>query len=287
MMIKPYIQLLRPRHYLKNALIFLPLIFSGLLLNSHALASSVAAFAAFSLLASTVYIINDLRDKELDKLHPKKKFRPLASGAVSTPAAITMVVLLLVLVAVFQYLANFSVIGFGLLGFYLLINVLYSFGLKNIPIVDIAILSLGFVIRVFYGADAIDVDVSNWLYLAVLASSFYLGLGKRRNEIKGLGTSTRKVNRHYTQEFLDKNMYVCLGLTIVYYSLWAIDPNQPVKLMFLTVPVVIAIVMTYSLAVESAESDGDPVNVLMSSRPLIGLVLLYGALMTGLVYLQP
>ena len=276
---------MRPKHYLKNVLIFLPLLFSGLLFDGDSIIRTGLAFIAFSFVASAVYIINDLKDRELDRLHPKKKYRPIASGDVSPATAIASVITLLVLAVGFQYLANFSVIGLGLLAFYLLINVFYSFGLKNIPIVDVSILSLGFVVRVFYGGDAVGVEVSNWLYLAVLAFSFYLSLGKRRNEIKGHGASTRKVNRFYSQEFLDKNMYVCLGLTIVYYSLWAIDPSQSVKHMFLTVPVVIAIVMTYSLAVESTKSDGDPVNVLLSSKPLVGLVAFYGLLMTGLVYL--
>lgn len=275
---------MRPKHYLKNFLIFLPLLFSGLLFDGDALSHSIFAFIAFSMVASVVYIINDLKDKNLDKLHPKKKFRPIASGEVSVPAAITLAVTLLVGAGAIQYYSNFSLIGIGLLVGYLTINTLYSFGLKNIPIVDVAILSLGFVIRVFYGGDAIDVEVSKWLYLAVLAFSFYLSLGKRRNEIKAVGSTTRKVNRFYTQEFLDKNMYVCLGLTIIYYSLWAIDPSQSHKLMFLTVPVVIVIAMTYSLSVESSQSDGDPVNVVFKSKALLALLALYGVLMTGLVY---
>lgn len=276
---------MRPKHYLKNVLIFLPLIFSGQLLDGVSLVHALAAFSAFSAVASVVYVINDLRDKKLDRLHPKKKNRPIASGKVSVAGAVVMTVVLLVLAAVFQSFANVSVTSIGLLGFYLLINVLYSFGLKNIPIIDVGILSLGFVIRVFYGGDAIGVEVSHWLYLAVLAFSFYLSLGKRRNEIMRVGSETRKVNRLYNQDFLDKNMYVCLGLTIMYYSLWAIDPTQPVRLMYLTVPVVILIVMTYSLAVEGGDSDGDPVNVVIGNKPLLLLILFYGILMTGLVYL--
>ena len=161
---------------------------------------------------------------------------------------------------------------------------LYSFGFKNMPIVDVAILSLGFVIRVLYGGYSVGIQVSKWLYLAILAFSFYLALGKRRNEIRLNGTKTRKVNKHYTQEFLDKNMYVCLGLTVVYYSLWAIDPAQVHKLMYLTIPVVIMITMAYSLSIEGSNSDGDPVSVLLGNKALLALVALYGLLITGLVY---
>ncbi len=281
---KSLIRLMRPKHYLKNFLIFLPLLFSGRFFESDALSHSVFAFIAFSMIASVVYIINDLKDRNLDRLHPKKKLRPIASGEVSVSAAIVLATVLLLGAGTIQYFSNFSLVGMGLLVSYLVINILYSLGLKNIPIADVAILSLGFVIRVFYGGDAIEVEVSKWLYLAILAFSFYLSLGKRRNEIKAVGSTTRKVNRFYTQEFLDKNMYVCLGLTIMYYSLWAIDPLQPHKLMFLTVPVVIMIVMTYSLSVESSDSDGDPVNVVFKSRALLVLLAVYGVLMMGLVY---
>jgi 4-hydroxybenzoate polyprenyltransferase len=279
-----YIKLLRPKHYLKNILVFLPLIFSGQLLNAPILGRSILAFAAFSLVASAVYIINDIKDKDLDRQHPKKKQRPIASGGVSVVSASILAVVLLILAIGIQSFVNQSAAGYLLLSFYLLINIAYSYGLKNIPIIDITILSFGFVLRVFYGGDAIDVEVSNWLYLAVLAFSFYLGLGKRRNEIKDLGSATRKVNKFYNQDFLDKNMYVFLGLTIIYYSLWAIDPAQIHRQMVLSVPVVMVIVMAYSLAVEGGKSDGDPVNVVTGSKTLLALIVLFGILMVGIVY---
>jgi 4-hydroxybenzoate polyprenyltransferase len=282
--IKNLIRLLRPKHYLKNLLIFLPLGFSGLLFNQPYLVKGVLSFLAFSMVASAVYIINDLRDKEYDAKHPRKKNRPLASGAVSTPAAIAVLVVLLTAAGLLQYIINFTAVPVSLLMIYLFINVLYSFGLKNIPIVDVTILSIGFVIRVLYGGFSEGIEVSKWLYLAVLAFSFYLGLGKRRNELVRSGSETRKVNQFYSHGFLDKNMYVFLGLTIAYYSLWAIDPAQPHKMVYLSVPLVIAIVMAYSLAIETGDSDGDPVNVILSKGYLLWLLVGYGALMLWLVY---
>ena len=266
---KAYFQLIRPKHYLKNVLIFLPLVFGGHLFDSDYLLKSAYAFVTFSLVASAVYVVNDLRDRTLDALHPKKKYRPVASGAISVRGAVSAAVALLLLASIIQYTANFSAVSTMLLVFYFGINVLYSFGLKNIPIIDVTILSLGFVVRVFYGGSAIEIEVSKWLYLSILAFSFYLSLGKRRNEIQTNGTKSRKVNKFYSQEFLDKNMYVCLGLTIVYYSLWAIDPAQKHELMFWTIPVVITVVMAYSLAVEDGRSDGDPVNVLLGHKLLL------------------
>ncbi len=280
----PYIKLLRPKHYLKNILIFLPLVFSGYLLESDYLVKAAFAFVAFSCVASAVYIINDLKDRELDFLHPKKKYRPIASGDVSTRAAILILVLLLGAAGAIGLFADFSAMSFCLLSIYLLTNIFYSFGLKNIPILDVAILSLGFVLRVFYGAFAVDVEVSKWLYLSILVFSLYLALGKRRNEIRINGHETRRVNRHYNQEFLDKNMYVFLGLTTAFYSLWAIEPAQKHPLVFWSIPVFIVLVMSYSLAVESSNSDGDPVNVILSSKPLQGLAIFYGILVALLVY---
>lgn len=281
---KAYIKLIRPKHYLKNALILLPLLFSGQLFNIELVKTAALSFLAFSAVASAVYVLNDFKDKELDKLHPRKRSRPIASGDVSTIGAIIVFILFLLLSLTIQYFTNFSWESVGLLGLYLLINIFYSFGLKNVPIIDVAILSLGFIIRVLYGGESVGIEVSKWLYLSVLAFSFYLGLGKRRNEIRSNGIQTRKVSKFYNQAFLDKNMYVCLGLTVTYYSLWAIDPDQPHEHIFWTIPVLLTIVMAYSLAIESDNSDGDPVNVVLSNRYLIALVAFYGVLIIGLIY---
>ena len=279
-----YIKLLRPKHYLKNVLIFLPLVFSGQLFEEGNLRRGLLAFIAFLLAASAVYVINDLRDRRLDALHPKKKFRPIASGAVKPGAAATLAVVLLGVSLAMQIGADFSLASIGLLVGYVGINLLYSLGLKNVPIADVAILSLGFVLRVYYGGVAMNISVSKWLYLAILAFSFYMSLGKRRNEIRTVGSHTRKVNRFYSQDFLDKNMYVFFGLTIVYYSMWVVDPAQIHKRLIWTVPLVITIAMAYSLAVESGDSDGDPVNVLLSNKPLLAVTVITCLLMFGLVY---
>jgi len=283
---KSYLRLMRPKHYLKNVLVFLPLVFGGYLLNEQYLLRSVYSFLAFSLVASAVYVVNDLNDRHLDALHPKKKHRPIASGEIGVPQAVVFAIALLLVAAACQYFARVTYASIGLLVFYFVINIFYSFGLKNIPIVDVAILSLGFVVRVLYGGSSVGIEVSKWLYLAILAFSFYLSLGKRRNEIRANGSVTRKVNKFYTQEFLDKNMYVCLGLTIVYYSLWAIDPVQTHKLMYITIPFVIVIAMAYSLTIESSRSDGDPVSVLLGNKPLLVLAAAYGVLVMGLMYLH-
>jgi len=284
-MISDYIKMMRPKHYLKNLLIFLPLVFSGQFFASSKLLSVVLSFVIFSMVASSVYIINDLKDKNLDRLHVGKKHRPISSGAISSKQAIITCIVLLLTAGILQYLINPSLLLYGLLFTYVLINIAYSYGLKNIPILDVSILAAGFLIRIFYGGAAIGVVVSEWLYLSVLAFSYYMSLGKRRNEIRMNGSSTRKVNKFYNQEFLDKNMYMSLSLTIIFYSLWAVDPRQSHQLMIWTVPLIIIISMTYSLSIEKNDSDGDPINVLLEHKALLVMVVIYGLLILSLMYL--
>lgn len=284
-MIKDIIQLIRPKHYIKNGLIFIPLFFSGNLFNLGHITTLIFAFLAFSSVASIVYIVNDIKDRDKDRLHPKKKNRPIASGKISVKQAIFVMLLLAISVVVFSYLAKTPTQGYVILGAYLVINIAYSFGLKNIPVVDVAILAAGFVMRVLYGGEIIDIEVSRWLYLTILAGAIYMGLGKRRGELITNGSKSRKVNEFYTHNFLDKNMYVCLSLALVFYSLWATDPSRDNPLMFWTIPIVIVLFMTYSLDTEKEGSTGDPTDVLLGNKILLVLTMLYFALTAYFLYI--
>lgn len=283
-MLKSILSLIRPKHYLKNGLIFIPLLFSGNLFNLDYLSTLLLAFVAFCATASIVYVVNDIRDRDRDRLHPQKKYRPLASGALSVPQAIGIVVILAAIAGAFTGLAQLPAAAYVILGAYLLINILYSLGLKNVPVVDVAILAAGFLLRVLYGGEAIDVEVSRWLALTVLAGAIYMGLGKRRGELATNGAKSRKVNEFYTHNFLDKNMYVCMALTLVFYSLWATDPSRETSL-FWTVPIVIIVLMTYSLDIEKEGSTGDPTDVLLNNKVLLALAGAYVLLTTYLLYM--
>ncbi len=286
---KKYIKLMRPQHYIKNFLVFFPLIFSGQFFDANKLISAVFAFLSFSVCASVVYIINDIKDKEKDKLHEKKKNRPIASGDISVKNAIVFSIILFVISLIFTYLAVFKMwhVSFIYLLIYLFMNILYSINFKNIPLVDVFILATGFLIRVVFGASILDIKVSNWLYLTIMSAAFYLGLGKRRNEIKKLGNKSREVLKYYNESFLDKNMYMCLSLSIVFYSLWTVDPNNVLKFgnrLVLTVPFVTLILMKYSLNVEN-DSLGDPVDIVLSDKLLIFLIMLYGLIVMTMIYI--
>lgn len=265
-----YLALLRVKHYIKNILIFLPLVFGGLAFDSGRLVKAGCGFLAFSFVASAIYIFNDLKDMGADKKHPKKKLRPLASGLIHPAAGVEIMVALLGMALIISVSLADIKAGMCLLA-YLLLNIAYSLGLKNQPIIDVVLLASGFVIRTFYGGFIAGVEISQWLYLVVTTGSLYMGLGKRRNELKKQ-TDTRKVLAQYNIPFLDKNMYVCLTLTIVFYSLWTLD--FPDTRMIWSVPAFITMLLFYSLSTEK-DSDGDPVEVILSDRGLIAIIIGY------------
>lgn len=270
-----YIKLMRVKHYIKNLLIFLPLLFSGEITSLNILLT-LLGFISFSFSSSIVYIINDIKDVEKDRRHPTKKNRPIASGAITIFQSIILAITLLIItIFILIYLSTFNHFISIYIATYIFINIMYSLGLKNIPLLDVFILALGFLIRVLYGGALINVEVSNWLFLTVLSISFYLGLGKRRNELMAqdkIGSNTRSVLKYYNKEFLDKNMYMCLSMTIIFYSLWCQDLNS--EYIMWTIPLVLLICMKYSLNIES-NSSGDPVEVLLKDKALILMIGIY------------
>jgi 4-hydroxybenzoate polyprenyltransferase len=295
--VKEYAALLRLHHYLKNLLIFIPLFFSLGFFNRRALAVSVLGFVVFSLLASFVYVLNDIQDREKDRLHPAKRLRPLAAGTIPVRnARITLGVLagaLVVLAALLISLENRpgTWAGAGLLAVYMALNIAYSYGLKNIPLVDITILAAGYVIRVLFGALIIGSPISVWLYLMITLGAYYLGLGKRRNEIArtGTGGETRAVMRFYSHNFLDKNMYMCQALCVVFYALWSIDAATVQRLhtngFVYTIPLFLIILLKYSLTIETA-ADGDPTSIVLHDKLLLFLCALYLAWAFCIIYLN-
>jgi 4-hydroxybenzoate polyprenyltransferase len=152
------------------------------------------------------------------------------------------------------------------------LNIAYSWGLKNVPIVDVSILASGYVIRVLFGSLIIGVNTSVWLYLVITLCAYYMGLGKRRNEISGNETGTRSVMKFYSHNFLDKNMYVCQTLCVVFYAMWSIDSVTVERFhtsaFVYTIPVILIIFLKYSLNIET-ESDGDPTSVLLGDKILL------------------
>ena len=290
---KKYVKLMRVHHYMKNLLLLLPLFFSGRMSDGRLFFQGLLAFVAFSLMASAIYIFNDMMDVERDRSHSTKKNRPLASGAVSLQNAGVLAGVLLFLslgchflCGILRPVPTWSVLYLLL---YLGLNVAYSWGLKAVPLMDIAILASGYLIRVLYGAALSGIAVSSWLYLTVTAAAFYLGFGKRRGELLREG-QTREVLAYYSVDYLDKSMYMCLGLVLVFYSLWCADPMVLPSVraggnpLVWTVPLVLLICLKYNLNLEKT-SDGDPVEVVLHDKWLLLLVLAFGLVTIGAVYL--
>ncbi len=288
---KKYIELIRAKHWLKNILIFLPAFFSMNILKLEYIETLMIAFFVFCFTSSIVYILNDMSDIEKDKLHPIKKNRPLASGRVSKTNAWIVMILLVIISIILSFILyqKNSVLGIWIIPIvYIILNILYSKGLKNIPIIDVVILASGFVLRVMYGGVTINVEVSKYLYLMIIFGAFYLGFGKRRNEMMKNGEKGREVLKRYNQDFLDKNMYIAFALAIVAYTLWCVDSTTIAHVgndyLFWTIPILIIILQLYSLDIEG-NSHGDPIEVILSDKILLGTGVLYGIIMAIILYL--
>ena len=288
---KTYMQLLRVHHYLKNGLIFLPLLFSGRLFQFQLLVETIVGYISFCFIASSIYIYNDIQDIEKDKLHPLKKNRPIASGVISKKKATIVGVIVFLLALLIQlggylYFHNVGIIYATIIMLiYFVLNVLYSKGLKNIPIIDVMILAFGFVLRVLYGGALTDTEISNWLFLTVLSICMFAGFGKRRNEMIKNKSQSRKVLQEYTKNFLDKSMYLFLSLALVFYSLWCTNGFRFIETNLLTYSVlfVIFIVLKYALTIEQ-DSYGDPIDVILKDKTLMVVSTIYIVYMVVAIY---
>ncbi|MCI8330685.1 MAG: UbiA prenyltransferase family protein [Bacilli bacterium] len=268
-----YLKLIRIKHWIKNILIFLPIICAGLL-NINTITKTALGVLSFSLMSSFIYIINDIKDIEKDKNHPRKKNRPLASGIIKKQTAIIIAVVMLILSLSITIIINKNITNPSLyiLISYMIINLAYSLGLKNVAIIDVALLASGFILRVYYGAAIFNIEVSNWLFLTILNASLFLGLGKRRKELINTKNS-RIVLKDYNESFLEKFQYLTLTLTLVFYSLWTIEQN--IKYLYITIPLLMLIFMKYCLYIEKND-EGDPITILFEDKTLIMLCLIYG-----------
>lgn len=276
---KKYFKLLRIEQWIKNLLVLAPVIFGKKIFDVDYVYLAVVGTLLFSLMASAIYIINDINDVESDKKHPTKCMRPIASGKVSMKCATVIAAGLIFIGGIGSAVVCLNSVVY--LVIYLLINILYSiFKWKHIPLVDILILAAGFLLRVFYGAVITRISVSNWLYLTVLVFSLFFALGKRKKELMSHGDNTRQVLKYYSVDFLDKNMYMCLTLGIVFYSLWSITAAEK---MVYTVPLVLFISFYYNLIL-SEDSDGDPTSILLQHRLLLLVCLFYIIIVISILY---
>ncbi len=239
-----YLKLLRVEQWIKNCFVFVPLFFSGNITNLDLLTKSVFAFVIFSLAASCIYIINDYSDIESDKKHPEKRNRPLASGAISKPTAITILLVLMIsciaLIIFTQYYFNLSVLNIKIfllqfnlwklatiIAVYFFMNLAYTFKLKHVAIVDITIIAIGFVLRVLAGGYATGILISQWAILLTFVLALVLAIGKRRGELINAQVSgkTRKALDGYNVQFADIALSISCTLAIVCYLMFTLSPE--------------------------------------------------------------
>jgi 4-hydroxybenzoate polyprenyltransferase len=287
-MLTALIQEMRPRQWLKNGLIFAALIFDRQLNELPALFTIIAGAGLFSLLASTVYIINDLSDVEVDRAHPTKRNRPIASGKLPINVARGAVAALLVLVVPAMYLLSPAFMLLSLA--YFALNLSYSFWLKHIPIIDVLVLASFYIIRVAAGVVLIRVErFSPWLYVAILFLALFMGIGKRRAELVSAMENNgrmRKVLESYTLPYLDQLIMIVLTIAILTYSLYTFSaPNLPENhSMMLTIPFVIYGIFRY-LYLMQVEGHGEaPEEVMLSDRPLQITLVVWGLVILLIFY---
>lgn len=270
----PYFTLLRPYQWLKNVLVFSGLIFSTSLLKTDVFLTSLAAFIIFCFGSSSVYILNDLRDVNLDKSHPEKKKRPIASGEISKHEALVIMAILLTATLVSAYFLNKNFLI--LISIYLLINIVYSFGLKNVVILDAFLVASGFLLRVYAGCIVIGVDASPWLFICTLSLALVISFGKRRNELNILrdqAKNHRETLHLYDNQLLDIILTISSATAIGTYSLYTMAHETVERFgsqrLIITTLFVMYGLFRYLHLIYSHNLGGDPVKHLVKDIPSV------------------
>ncbi|MFL6026051.1 MAG: decaprenyl-phosphate phosphoribosyltransferase [Friedmanniella sp.] len=271
------VRAMRPRQWVKNVLVFTAPLAAGRLFVPTVLLHTLLAFVAFSLISATVYLINDVRDVAEDRLHPRKRFRPIASGELSPPAAL----LLAAVTGVLGFALGFATAWeLGLtLTVYLALQVLYSTFLKHLPVVDLAIVSSGFLLRAIAGGVASEIPLSQWFLLVAAFGSFFMIAGKRYSELKSVGADagTRRSLLRYSESYLRFAWMLAAVMVLISYSLWAFEYRGagPFGLPWTAIsiaPFTLGL-LQYALEVDTGNA-GEPEDVVLHDRVLqaIGLV---------------
>ncbi|HEX7060248.1 MAG TPA: decaprenyl-phosphate phosphoribosyltransferase [Solirubrobacterales bacterium] len=261
----------RPTEWIKNILVFAGLLFSGEFTNPHAILEATLAFVAFCLISSAGYFVNDLVDVELDRKHPKKRFRPLAAGELSEGAAMVIAPALAVAAialafATVNWQVGLMVVGYGIA------QVAYSLGLKQIVIVDVMTLAGLFILRVAAGASAVDAHASEWLILCTGMGAAFLGFTKRRQEaVSELheGTSSRPVLEHYSLPFLDQMVSLVTTGTVISYAIYTLNSPLIGSQMMLTIPPVVYLIFRYLYLIYDRSDDRSTAAIVAEDKGMI------------------
>jgi decaprenyl-phosphate phosphoribosyltransferase len=287
--LKAILSLIRVKHWIKNFFVFIALVFSLNLFNIDMGIKTIIAFFSFCFASSFIYIINDMKDVENDRMHPEKKKRPLVNKTIGINEAIILLVFMLIGALSLSLLLNYYV--FAIVVAYIVLNILYTWGSKHIVLLDVFFIAVGFVLRVMVGAAAIEVEVTNWLLLTSLFISLFLGFGKRRSEIVLLESKKndhRPVLEDYSIKLLDSLITSTATLTILCYALYTIDKESIIRLgtnkLIFTVIFVVYGMYKYMHILFNENGGGDPVEVVSKDPSIIINVLLWIACVVLFIY---
>jgi len=265
------IKLMRPHQYLKNSFIFLPLFFALEITNQELLGNTIIAFISFSLSASAIYILNDYFDIEEDREHPKKKYRPLASGDIDRNQAIIIMGILLS-IGIFL-MSILSLKATTILIVYIILNIAYTLWLKHIAILDVTIIAIGFVLRIFVGSAVTDIKPSMWIVIMTFLLALFMALAKRRDDVlifMNTGTKMRKVIDGYNLRFVDSAMMIMASVVIVAYTLYTTSPEVIARVgseyLYITTLFVILGIMRYMQITFVFEDSSSPTNIILRDR---------------------
>lgn len=273
--LQPYLKLLRPHQWLKSGFVFIGLLFGHAWHDALLVRNVLLAAAAFALAASAVYVINDLADRERDREHPEKRHRPLASGAVNVTQALLLASVCMLSALMLAQAASAMVLAIVVA--YAVLNVAYSMGLKHVVLLDVFIISAGFMLRILAGTLGVGIAPSHWLLLCGLMITLFLGFAKRRaelNALEGKGGSHRRVLDDYDQVLLDKLIGICAAGAIVSYSLYTVSPEtvamHGTSSLIYTVPFVVYGIFRYLFLLHRRGGGGDPAAALLRDFHLLG-----------------
>ena len=283
--ISSIIKLMRPHQYIKNLFIFAPLFFMMQIGDIPLLTQATLAFIAFSLTSSAVYILNDYHDIEEDREHPEKRYRPLASGAISKPQAI--IIMLVLFIIGFTLMTSLSVNAAGILAVYVTMNIAYSAYLKHVAIMDVVIISIGFVLRLFVGSAVTDIGLSMWIVIMTFLLALFMALAKRRDDVliyNDTGKKMRKVIDGYNLQFLDTAMTIMASVVIVAYIIKDDYEGRAGRVnseyLLLIAKLVIIGVMRYLKMVFVFKKSGSPTKIILNDLfmqlILLGWILTFG-----------
>ncbi|MBX7058564.1 MAG: decaprenyl-phosphate phosphoribosyltransferase [Leptospirales bacterium] len=287
--IKSILLMMRPHQWVKSSFVFTGLIFGHRWHEAHTIVLTVAAAGAFSLASSGMYVINDLRDAAHDREHPVKRKRPIASGAVGpAPAGAISAILLLAAAGIAVWIGWQAAL---LLALYVAMNLGYSYGLKHVVILDVFVISLGFMLRILMGTIGIGIEPSHWLLFCGLAMTLFLGFCKRRAELlqaANAGGKTRRVLEHYSSQLLDLMIAVTSACAILSYSLYTIDDrtiviHRTAQLIY-TAPLVIYAIFRYLYLMYRQGGGEDTARDIFRDLHILGAIALWGALVLYLTW---